>query len=119
MRIIPRRWSNSEGPPEFALMGSLGPQGQKCRRGRDRLPELERNGVSGQQAVEERLALLLVRVFVSPRGLVERLQQFLPPLVAGASDEQFVNQRLNRVIVSNRVFMRVACHRDDLPREPL
>lgn len=32
MRIIPRRWFNSEGPPEFALMGSLGSQGQKCRR---------------------------------------------------------------------------------------
>src|SRR5690242_9497305 len=74
------------------------------------LPKFERNCISGQKSMEERLPHLLVRILIVSGCVVERAKQFLAALLMFASIRQFGDESAHCIVVSNSELVRMSSH---------
>src|SRR5690348_11981503 len=74
------------------------------------LPKFERNCISGQKSMEERLPYLLVRILVVSVCVVERAKEFLAALLVFASIRQFGDESAHCILVSNSELVRMSSH---------
>jgi hypothetical protein len=69
------------------------------------LSELERNRITGQQSMEERLPNLLVGILVVPRRVVERAQKLFAVKLARFRIHELVYKRAHGIVVCNGEFV--------------
>src|SRR4029077_17867213 len=71
------------------------------------LRELQRDGVAGQQAMDESLPHLLIGILVVSRRIVKGTKEFLAANFLWASIHQFVHESTHCVVVGNSKFVRM------------